>query len=33
MVADIDLDDVVEARKRLPFWRDRRPEIYGELIR
>jgi predicted amidohydrolase len=33
VVADIDLDDVIEARKRLPFWRDRRPEIYGELTR
>lgn len=33
VVAAIDLDDVVEARKRLPFWRDRRPEIYGEMVR
>jgi beta-ureidopropionase len=33
VVADIDLDDVAEARKRLPFWRDRRPEVYGELLR
>jgi len=32
VIADIDLDDVAEARKRLPFWRDRRPEIYGELL-
>ena len=31
VVAEIDLDDVVEARKRLPFWRDRRPELYTGL--
>jgi predicted amidohydrolase len=33
LVAEIDLDDVAEARKRLSFWRDRRPEAYGELAR
>jgi predicted amidohydrolase len=33
VVAEIDLDDVAEARKRLPFWRDRRPETYAELVR
>jgi len=33
VVAEIDLDEVSEARKRLPFWRDRRPEAYGELVR
>jgi predicted amidohydrolase len=27
----IDLDDVVEARTRMPFARDRRPEYYGSL--
>lgn len=32
VVAEIDLGDVAEARKRLPFWRDRRPETYGELV-
>jgi beta-ureidopropionase len=31
VMAEIDLDDVAEARKRLPFWRDRRPETYTEL--
>lgn len=33
VLAEIDLDDVAEARKRLPFWRDRRPEVYGDLLR
>lgn len=33
VVSEIDLDDVIEARRRLPFWRDRRPELYGELAR
>jgi predicted amidohydrolase len=28
---EIDLDDVAEARTRMPFPRDRRPEHYGEL--
>ncbi|MFQ5960605.1 MAG: carbon-nitrogen hydrolase family protein [Candidatus Methylomirabilales bacterium] len=32
LVLEIDLDDVIEARRRLPFWRDRRPERYGELV-
>jgi predicted amidohydrolase len=31
LVADIDLDDVTEARKRLPFMRDRQPLTYGPL--
>jgi predicted amidohydrolase len=31
VVAGIDLDEVAEARKRLPFWRDRRPELYRGL--
>lgn len=33
LVAQIDLDDVTEARRRLPFWRDRRPEVYGLLVK
>lgn len=32
-MTEIDLDDVAEARKRQLFWRDRRPETYGELLR
>ena len=31
LVAEIDLDDVVRARQSLPWWRDRRPELYGDL--
>ncbi|MBI2322992.1 MAG: carbon-nitrogen hydrolase family protein [Chloroflexi bacterium] len=33
VVANIDLAQVAEARKRLPFWRDRRPDQYGDLVR
>lgn len=33
VVATIDLAQVGEARKRLPFWRDRRPDQYGDLVR
>lgn len=33
VVATIDLAQVSEARKRLPFWRDRRPDQYGDLVR
>ncbi|MBI3978410.1 MAG: carbon-nitrogen hydrolase family protein [Chloroflexi bacterium] len=32
IVAEIDLDDVTEARKRLPFMRDRRPETYRAIV-
>jgi N-carbamoylputrescine amidase len=32
LVARIDLDEVAAARKRLPWWRDRRPELYGPLV-
>jgi N-carbamoylputrescine amidase len=31
LVADIDLDAVVAARKQFPWWRDRRPDLYGSL--
>lgn len=31
VTATIDLDDTVEARTRMPFPRDRRPEYYGPL--
>ena len=31
LVAEIDLDDVAEARRSLPWWRDRRPDLYGNL--
>jgi predicted amidohydrolase len=31
VVADLDLGEVVEARRRLPFGRDRRPADYGAI--
>jgi N-carbamoylputrescine amidase len=31
LVAAIDLDDVDKARRSLPWWRDRRPDLYGNL--
>ena len=33
LVAQIDLDDVVAARKKFPWWRDRRPDLYAPLVR
>lgn len=32
LVVAVDLDDIKEARKRLPFMRDRRPLTYGPLV-
>lgn len=31
LVAEIDVDDVDKARRSLPWWRDRRPDLYGNL--
>ena len=31
MVADLDLDQVREVRNTWQFFRDRRPETYGQL--
>jgi len=31
LVAEIDLDDINKARRSLPWWRDRRPDLYGNL--
>lgn len=31
LVRTLDLDHVAEAQKSLPWWRDRRPELYGSL--
>jgi N-carbamoylputrescine amidase len=31
LVAEIDLDDVDKARRSLPWWRDRRADLYGNL--
>jgi predicted amidohydrolase len=33
LVATLDLDDVGRAQKSLPWWRDRRPDLYGRLVR
>jgi predicted amidohydrolase len=32
LVAEIDLEDVRRARKDFPWWRDRRPDLYGALV-
>lgn len=32
LVAEVDLDDVVEGRRRFPWWRDRRPDQYRALL-
>ncbi len=32
LVTTLDLDDAETARKSLPWWRDRRPDLYGTLI-
>src|SRR5438270_846285 len=31
LVASVDLDNVAKAQTSLPWWRDRRPELYGAL--
>lgn len=33
IVATIDLDATARERKKVPWWRDRRPELYGDLVR
>lgn len=33
LVATIDLDLATRARKKIPWWRDRRPELYADLVR
>jgi N-carbamoylputrescine amidase len=33
LVATIDLDEVTAARAKFPWWRDRRPDLYGPLVR
>jgi N-carbamoylputrescine amidase len=32
LAAEIDLDAVSAARKKFPWWRDRRPDLYGPLV-
>jgi predicted amidohydrolase len=31
LVQEIDLDAVSAMRKKFPWWRDRRPELYGPI--
>ena len=33
VVRDLDLDMVTEVRQTWQFYRDRRPEAYGDLVR
>jgi predicted amidohydrolase len=33
LVTTLELDDVTRAQKSLPWWRDRRPDLYGRLVR
>jgi N-carbamoylputrescine amidase len=32
LTAEVDLDAVSAARKKFPWWRDRRPDLYGPLV-
>ena len=32
LTIEVDLDAVTSARKKFPWWRDRRPELYGPLV-
>lgn len=32
LTAQVDLDAVSAARKKFPWWRDRRPDLYGPLV-
>jgi predicted amidohydrolase len=32
LVATLDMDDADRAQKSLPWWRDRRPDLYGRLV-
>jgi predicted amidohydrolase len=33
LICTLDLEEVDRAQKSLPFWRDRRPDLYGRLVR
>ena len=33
ITADLDLDLIAEVRRAWPFYRDRRPELYGDLVK
>jgi predicted amidohydrolase len=32
LTTEVDLDAVAAARKKFPWWRDRRPDLYGPLV-
>ena len=32
LVQELDLDEVAAAQKSLPWWRDRRPDLYRPLV-
>ncbi len=32
LASEIDLADVDAARAKFPWWRDRRPDLYGPLV-
>ena len=32
LTVEVDLDAVTSARKKFPWWRDRRPDLYGSLV-
>jgi predicted amidohydrolase len=32
LVQELDLDEVAAAQKSLPWWRDRRPDLYKPLV-
>jgi len=33
VVCDADLAEVERARSAFPWWRDRRPDLYGDLVK
>jgi N-carbamoylputrescine amidase len=33
VTADLDLDSIAEVRRAWPFYRDRRPDLYGDLVK
>lgn len=33
LTADLDLDDIADVRKTWQFFRDRRPDLYGDLVK
>jgi predicted amidohydrolase len=32
LVQELNLDEVVTAQRSLPWWRDRRPDLYKHLV-